>query len=318
MKQNSALITARFRTISLSMSALMLSLLVGRSETTEDFHKTLTVKPGGQLVVEVDFGAIEITTHTSDQVAIHVARRVSRGGKADEEAFLQACPVIVSQEGDTVNIRSKAVTREAWSWKGHQRAEGKYTIVLPAKFNARLKTSGGNIGMKDVQGEIEVQTSGGDIEIREIQGQAKLNTSGGRIKVNGGSGSLSGRTSGGAVEVKSYHGAVRASTSGGDVQMEDVVGTIEGSTSGGNVSASLRSLSDPIRLSTSGGSVTLRVPADAAFDLDASTSSGSASSELPVTSKGRQADGHLKGLINGGGKLVTLRTSHGSLWVKKL
>jgi hypothetical protein len=114
MKQNSALFIARFRTISLSMGALMLGLLVGRSETTEDFNQTLTVKPGGRLLVEVDFGAIEINTHASDEVAIHVMRRVSRGDKADEEAFLHDCPVIVSQEGDQVNVRSKAMTREAW------------------------------------------------------------------------------------------------------------------------------------------------------------------------------------------------------------
>ena len=161
MKQNSLPFLSHCRTMSVSVCALALSLSMARAETTENLEKTFTIKPGGQLVVEVDFGAIEVTTHAGDQVSIHV----SRGTKADEQAFLQDCPVTLTQEGDTVNVHSKSEAKNIWSSHGRQRTKGKYTIAVPAQFNARLKTSGGDIEVRDVQGELKVNTSGGGIEV---------------------------------------------------------------------------------------------------------------------------------------------------------
>ena len=73
-----------------------------------------------------------------------------------------------------------------------------------------------------------------------------------------------------------------------------------------------------MKLATSGGGVTLRVPENSAFDLDASTSGGSVSSDLSVTAKGKASSSHLKGAVNGGGKPVILHTSGGSIRVQKL
>jgi hypothetical protein len=94
---------------------------------------------------------------------------------------------------------------------------------------------------------------------------------------------------------------------------------VQGSTSGGSISAVLPSpLPDEVKLSTSGGGVTVRVSEDAAFNLDAATSAGGVSSELPVTVVGKIARDRMKGAVNGGGKSVVLRTSAGSIHVKKL
>ena len=101
--------------------------------------------------------------------------------------------------------------------------------------------------------------------------------------------------------------------------MENVSGKVTGETSGGSISAVFASPGpNEVKLSTSGGGVTVRVPENAAFDLDASTSGGSVSSDLPVTVVGKVASSHIKGPVNGGGKPVVLRTSGGSIHVKKL
>ena len=77
-------------------------------------------------------------------------------------------------------------------------------------------------------------------------------------------------------------------------------------------------MTDEVKLETSGGGVTVRVAENSAFDLDAATSGGGVSSDLPVTVVGKIAHDHLKGPVNGGGKPVVLRTSGGSIHVKKL
>ena len=56
---------------------------------------------------------------------------------------------------------------------------------------------------------------------------------------------------------------------------------------------------------------------DAAFNLDAETSAGNVRSELPVVAVGKEHD-RLKGPVNGGGKTVWLRSSAGSIHVRRV
>ncbi|MBU6400066.1 MAG: DUF4097 family beta strand repeat protein [Verrucomicrobia bacterium] len=317
--------------------ALLASTGSARSETEETLDKTFTVVAGGRLVTDVDFGSIEVGSHSGNDVTIHVWRNVSRRNKADEEKFLREQPVTFSQEGNTVTIRSHRESGTGWSWRGPQRTEGKYTITVPAKFNVQLKTSGGGIEVHDLAGEVNAhtsggglkfdhlngsvdgRTSGGGIRVGDCQGEIKIETSGGGIHVTGGKGVLDGKTSGGSVEVSEFRGPARVHSSGGGITIENVVGKVDGSTSGGSISASFSSpLSDDVRLETSAGGVTMRVAATSAFDLDASTSGGGVDSELPVTVVGKTGRNFLKGPVNGGGRSVLLRTSGGSIHVKKL
>ncbi len=320
----------------LSLVLLLVSSLVAVAATEEQLNKRFSVQPGGKLVVDVDFGSIDVTTHATDEVVVDVWRKITRKNKAAEEAFLQDHPVTFSQDGNTVTVRSRRKGVGGWSSSGRSRTEAKYTITVPTQFNAQLKTSGGGIAVSDLAGEVKANTSGGGlrfahvrgpldgdtsgggIHMTDCEGKLKIHTSGGGIDVRGGSGSLNGHTSGGSVTVKAFKGDAHVGTSGGGLMIENVIGKVEGSTSGGSVSAVLPSpLLDDVNLSTSGGGVTVAVPGDAAFDLDASTSAGRVSSDLPVMVVGEVARHGLKGTVNGGGKFVVLRSTAGSIRLKK-
>jgi DUF4097 and DUF4098 domain-containing protein YvlB len=118
--------------------------------------------------------------------------------------------------------------------------------------------------------------------------------------------------------VRDFHGPAHVGSSRGGITIENVAGKVDGSTSGGSISARFSvPISEEVKLETSGGGVTLRVPESSAFDLDASTSGGSVASDIPVAVVGKVQHSHLKGPVNGGGKNVILRTSGGSIHVKK-
>jgi DUF4097 and DUF4098 domain-containing protein YvlB len=321
----------------LTLLLLVLTALAAVAATEEQLNKRFTVQPEGKLVVDVDFGSIDVTTHGSGEVVVDVWRKITRRNKADEEKFLQDHPVTFSQDGNTVTVRSRREEVSQWSSSGRSRTEAKYTITVPAQFNAQLKTSGGGIAVSNLAGEVKANTSGGGlrfarlrgpldgdtssggIHMTDCEGKLKIHTSGGGIDVGGGSGSLEGHTSGGSVRVKAFQGDAHVGTSGGGLAIENVLGQVEGSTSGGSVSGVLPSpLQGNVKLSTSSGGVTVVVPADAAFDLDASTSAGRVSSDLPVTVVGKMARDRLKGTVNGGGNSVVLRSSAGSIRLKKL
>jgi hypothetical protein len=316
---------------------LLASCAVVLAETKEQINKSFEAKPGGKLVLDVDFGSVEVTANSGNEVTVDVVRKISRKNKADEEQFLKERPVEITMDDNTVTIVSKAKSKMNGWWKGWQKTEAKYTITVPAEFNAQLKTSGGGVELSNLKGKFEAHTSGGSlrfshlegplnggtsggsIRVSDCNGELKVHTSGGSIDCQKGSGSLEGGTSGGGVTVKDFRGPAHVETSGGGINFENVTGRVDGSTSGGSISARLATPSaEEVRLQTSGGSVTVLVPESWAFNLNASTSGGGVSSELPVTVTGKKESNQLRGPVNGGGKEVFLRTSGGSIHVKKL
>jgi len=273
--------------------------LAAYAETEERLNKSFKAQPGGQLVVDVDFGSIEVTPSDGSEITVDVLRKIHRGDKAAEETFLKDRPVTISQDGNTLTVRSRGESK-TWSWRGNQRTDGKYILKVPARFNTDVRTSGGSITLNGLTGEAKAKTSGGSIKAAELRGSLDAHTSGGSIRAN------------------DVEGPIAVKTSGGSIDIANAKGKVEASTSGGSVSASFESpITDEVQLKTSGGGVTLKVPETSAFDLDASTSGGSVSSDLAVKTDGKPKRTSLRGPVNGGGKSVVLRTSGGSVKIKK-
>jgi len=317
------------------------ALLLGHSlatfaQTEERLAKQFPAQPGGMLVIDVDAGSIDIRTNATSEVIVDVVRKITRATKVEEEAYLADRPVEVTADGETVKIETRARTRNTVASKGRQRTEIKYTVTVPARFNAQIKTAAGAVAVSDLSGEFKIgsggggldlvrlhgpldaSTSAGAIRVTNCAGDQRVKTSGGGIEVTGGSGSLDGATAGGLVAVRDFRGPVQVKSSGGGITVDNVAGKLEGKTGGGAIAARFATPpSNEVRLATSGGGVTLRVPAESAFDLDASTAGGSVSSDLVVHSEGKPSRSHVKGAINGGGKPVVLRTGGGSIQVLK-
>jgi DUF4097 and DUF4098 domain-containing protein YvlB len=322
------------------LTALLLLLVSGAAfaATEEQINKTFPVTFGGRLVVDVSFGEIAVTTNdVANEIGVDVRRKTTRKNKGEEEQFLRDNPVVFQHEGNTLIIRARNNSINRRFSNGRNRNEGKYTIRVPAQFNAKLNTSGGGIAVRDLTGEVNANTSGGGlrftgvhgpligdtsgggIHVVDCEGAIRIDTSGGGIDVAGGGGSLKGDSSGGGVTVKTFNGPVSVATSGGGITIENVKGTVKGSTSGGPINAVLLSpVPGDVTLSTSGGGVTVRIADEAAFNLNAEASGGGVSCDLPVTVQGKIERGHLKGAVNGGGPAVFLRSSGGGIRIKKL
>jgi hypothetical protein len=305
------------------------------ASTEETVNKRFPVQPGGTLTLDVDSGTIDVAPAEGNEVVVDVWRRITRPKKADEEKYLRDNPISMVQDGSDVIVRSKSDQRISWGTRN--RYEAKYTLRVPAQYNAKLETAGGGIRVTGLSGQVTAHTSGGrlnfahltgplkgdtsggGIYVDQCEGALRVNTSGGPIEVAGGGGSLDGHSSGGGVTVRNFRGPAHVGTSGGGIRIENVAGEITGSTSGGAIHAQLMTPVDaPVKLETAGGGVTVLVRPEAVFNLDAGTSGGKVSSELPVTVVGTLDRRHLKGTVNGGGKTVFLRSSGGSIEIKKL
>lgn len=185
----------------------------------------------------------------------------------------------VSIDKNNNDLRIKG-TKPGSNWGWNRDLRVKFNITVPENYNVDLDTAGGSIKVKDLTGNITANTSGGSIKIGEITGDVDVNTSGGSIKI------------------ARVFGEIQANTSGGSIKAEFA-----------------QQITQSTKLSTSGGSVTAYVPADMKANVKASTSGGRVTSDFEID--GETTKRRINGTINGGGPKLVLRTSGGSVKLKK-
>lgn len=318
-------------------SILMAPPLFGKTE--DNIKKSFQVEPGGKLILETDLGSIEVKGMDSRTVDVEVIREIRTRSSKKAEELLEEFQIKFSQDGNDVYINAD-YERTSWQkfWDNLRKSlRVKYIISVPRNYNVDLKTKGGSITIESLDGEARSKTSGGSLRFHRIQGPVWGNTSGGSIKISscigpadvrtsGGSitigevdGNVFAHTSGGSIKIGLAKGEVDAHTSGGSVRVEEVQGAVKARSSGGSVKAYIsRQPEKSCRLSTSGGSVTVHLAEGIRVDVDARTSGGRVHTEFPVKIQGTLSKRSLKAKINGGGPELYLRTSGGSIYLKKM
>lgn len=312
------------------------------ADTEENINRTLDVTPGGNLVVDISAGGIDVVGTTGSQVVIEFTRKVSAGSEEEEKRILAEHVVTIDQTGNTVSIRARGPNHGGggsfWKWMFGGGTSRKFhlKVSVPEQFNVDLKTAGGGIDIArltgtvksntsgggldfaDITGDIKGHTSGGGIDLNRCIGDVDVSTSGGGIRADDGEGPLSLNTSGGGISVDRHRGDVKVHTSGGGIHCGDIAGNVDAHTSGGSIRVELTvPPTGDCRFDTSGGGITVTVPGNVAINLDASTSGGSVSTELPVTITGEQKRSRLRGTVNGGGPELHLRSSGGSISINR-
>lgn len=300
---------------SIYLTTMALLAATAQVANADVIKRGFTVGAGGTLHLDVRSGSIRVVTGGTG-VAVEVTRD-ARGSDAEEK--LRAHKIDFAQNGNDVSITStQDRERSSWfQWNDGLRVQ--WNIRVPANYNIDLRTAGGNINVSDLSGKLEAKTSGGNIDLSRIRGPVDVRTSGGSIEIATASENVTAHTSGGSIQIKDVEGIVDAHTSGGSIELLRVGNTVKAHTSGGSVTASfVRQPTGDSSLTTSGGSVVVKLAPSIRATLDAHASGGGVDSDIPVTVSGKQQKGSLNGAINGGGPELKLRSSGGSVTVSKL
>jgi Toastrack DUF4097 len=270
------------------------------------FEKKFTVAPGGTLRLSTDVGSVAVTGTSSNEVSV-VAEL--RGSERDINDF----EITADQTGSGVDVKGKSNKGHGFWNFGSNNIDIRYTISVPREYNLDMSTSGGNVSISTVKGMVKGGTSGGNVDVNKVEGPIDLRTSGGNLHAEEITGKLEMETSGGEVHVARVSGDVDVSTSGGNIRLSEIDGKVRAETSGGNVQVRLKGTNKGVYVETSGGDIELAMPKNSAADIDASTSGGDVTCDLPITMTGKISENRIKGAINGGGATIHARTSGGDI-----
>ncbi|HVS96264.1 MAG TPA: DUF4097 family beta strand repeat-containing protein [Puia sp.] len=161
------------------------------------------------------------------------------------------------------------------------------------------RTSGGNVSITDSHDDIDLSTSGGNMDAARCEGKIGLETSGGNVSLRAIKGTIHARTSGGTVEGGKINGELQAHTSGGNIDLDEVSASLEASTSGGNIHVDLVSPGKYVDLSNSGGDISLNLPQGQGIDLR--VSGDRVHTTTMSNFRGDVDEHHINGTLNGGG-----------------
>jgi len=299
----------------LAGSALMVHARIERV-----VEKNFSVAGPGALHVETSGGTIRVMASSDSVVRVKAKQRIKADSEAEADEVLKKLDLSIEQQGNDVRAVAKYESRSGGfhfgSWPPVQ---VDFEISVPASFATNLHTSGGGITVGDLAGKANLRTSGGSITLGKMGGSVDARTSGGSITLAEARGPVELKTSGGNITAGRVAGPAELSTSGGSIKIEAAEAQLRAHTSGGSIRAGINgALKGECSLSTSGGSVRVTLDKSAAFRLDASTSGGDVDAEgLTLTlEKGSRSRGRLAGAVNGGGPLLKLRASGGSISIR--
>jgi DUF4097 and DUF4098 domain-containing protein YvlB len=240
------------------------------------FERTLTVNGPVELSVRTGSGNIQIRTGAGDRVQI--VGQISAGSSRDglDPAERVRRVEAAPPITQTGNVIRIGDTNDDPLYRN---VGISYELVVPSNTRINSQTGSGNQAIGSVDGPVRAQTGSGSIRIERTGG------------------SLHAQTGSGNIHVDSVGGEVRAQTGSGSVEVRQVARA-------------------DVSVQTGSGSVTLDLPPDAAYTLDARTGSGSISTSQPLTVQGRVARNHLTGTVRGGGNSVQVRTGSGSIDIR--
>ncbi len=291
------------------------------------FERTLTVTGPVELTIQSGAGGIHVRAGAGGTVTIAARLRPGnawRGGDVEAQIRQIEKTPPIEQTGNMIRVGRFA--DESLS----RNISITYDVTVPAQASVTAKNGSGGIDIGDVAGPVDAVTGSGRITMGRVAGRVAASTGSGGIAVSG-AGSLIAKTGSGSIRATAVAGDATASSGSGGVQIDLTgKGNVDVSSSSGSVavtgvngaarvSTSSSSLviegrpSGPWNVRSSSGRVTLRLPPDAAFDLDARVSSGKIETAHPITMKGTVDKRWLQGQVRGGGPLVTVRTSSGGI-----
>ena len=297
----------------------------------EKFEKTVVLAKDGKVFLRNVSGDIKVTTWDRAEVKIDALKisKASSPSKAEENA--QKVKIEISEEGNTLRIETDYPMMTVFK---SMKVSVRYDLTVPSQASVDIGSVSGDISMLKIGGTAKVQAVSGDLSFEDISGSIKANSVSGNVEVVGADKGAGCESVSGDVEVQNVNGDVYLKTVSGEISAAQVKGSVEAETVSGDVELDgvtegrkieAKSLSGEVRywgdiysdgrynFKSHSGDITLVIPADSSFDIDAKTFSGDIDSQFDITVSGKISKKSVRGSVNDGGADVEVKTFSGDI-----
>jgi len=308
----STLVSSRL-VFAVALVVLFATTTVFASTPQGTFDRTLQVSGPVDLDVLTRSGDVTVRAGSPGSVLIHgkifVSDRWLRGDwQADVHEIEQHPPI--RQDGNRIHIDYITV---------HDISVD-YEITVPPDTTIRSRTGSGDQMIEGTHGNVDAQTGSGDVKLANLTGEVRVQTGSGDLRAHGIAGAIKTSAGSGDLEIEETgKGDVDLRTGSGNIRVHGIQGGFHAETGSGDVTAE-GTQGGTWEIRAGSGDVNVRLPGNAAFDADISTTSGTVTVDAPVetTVQGRVPEERkqVRGKVRGGGPLLSVRTGSGDIHIQ--
>jgi hypothetical protein len=270
----------------------------GRSGVAVDERKTLSLDGIDLVSIVWVSGKVRIVEGAGRSVEAWVHGTVGTGNP-DAMPHLDAKP-----SGRTMEIRleRKQAASMGFFWN-----DLVLEVSVPAGYASKLtvKAVSADVEVADhTYSSLELSTTSGDVKVGAVRAaDFRMSTTSGSLRVA--------RVTTQRTEISSVSGDVEVKSMTGDTNLHTISG-----------SASLAFAAVPGRIDagSTSGDITITLPSDAQFDLDAHSTSGTVTCGFPITIRENRSGGGshvLSGTVGAGANTVVVRTVSGDIGIAR-
>jgi hypothetical protein len=287
------------RIITLRSASICIAILVTGSFAARvhagDFTKSYSVSHRANVHVDTNDGNVRITTGDTNEVEFHV---VYKGYELNKTLHIES-----HQQGDEVELTARLIGKLPFSLIVLATAKLDIEVRMPKDGDLQVESGDGSIKVGGLAGTIDLHSGDGGITVNSLMGVMRLHSGDGAIDGSNLDGQCDAVSGDGRIHLVGRFDVLRAKSGDGGIK----IGAVHGSTliSGWNIASG-------------DGSIEVALPIDLSVDIDASTSDGSISSDIPLSVEGVISKSRVRGKINGGGQTLTIHSGDGGIRLKQV
>ncbi len=271
---------------------------------------------GGTVAVDTYRGAIEVVPGAGREVQISVDMLSSNDDSEEARLALDALQLSIQQvEGNVVfKARNPRETGVKFVWEDQSNLAIHIKVTVPQECNLDLVTHDGGIKVGNLRGDMKARTETGTIFFRRIDGNVDAQAESGDVVVSRCTGSVNLRTVIGNVRIGMVGDHARLETVNGNIELQTARGEVEAFATEGDIDAGFATITGKSKIMTKVGNITATMNPKESFSIEAKARWGKVRNQLAIqTSKGGSGRRYLQGDYNGGGPLIELKASGGSV-----
>jgi hypothetical protein len=224
---------------------------------------TFQMPQPAMLEVSIPSGDIDVKTDATDEAYVSVD---------GDERLLEHVEVHCNGNRVAITLREKAkfgFSIGSFFGNGGLRVE----VRVPHASSVRVKTASGDTELEGHFGALELNSASGDVRLRgELADNATIKTVSGDVELERVDGDLSVQCVSGDVRARAIAGSVDTKSVSGDIRLDALVS--------GNV-----------RFTSVSGDIEIGIAAGSVVDVDAGSTSGDLTSEVPLASEPPSGEG---------------------------
>jgi DUF4097 and DUF4098 domain-containing protein YvlB len=261
------------------------------------FNLSMPSLDGARSDLVIEMPASAATTVTANRGDIHIAsikaavNATANRGDIELSAITGATNAHINNGGSSITAHNLDA---GLAIQGHAQDLTLSDIAGPVTINGEFF---GTTNLEHINGAIHFHTSRTDLQFERLDGEMEISSNG--------------------ISADQVMGPVVLTTGNRNVSLDRVAGDISVTNHNGSIDLTAAPALGNITLEDRNGSVHATMPESAGFSVDAHTTNGDVSTDLPLHTNGSENEKSLVGTVGAGGPLLRINTTNSDVSIHK-